>query len=181
MAFVRTRNRHLVPNFWQWILLSAMIWACSQQRYIGQQERSFLTILTFLMQLECKSVPSNFILSCAYIACGILVNHRTYSQSACIPTTVKALSYNFTVFVPWKCRWRISFCFTQQGYRTSFQLPQKMNFWFICNEMRRFISYLDVVNTLPNQLKDQLAYSKKQCYIFLMLVFIYNRKTRNST
>ena len=131
-------------------LLSAMIWACSQQGYIGQQERSFLTILTFLMQLECKSVPSNFILSCAYIACGILVNHRTYSQSACIPTTVKALPYNFTVFVPWKCRWRISFCFTQQGYRTSFQLPQRMNFWFICNEMRRFISYLDVVNTLPN-------------------------------
>ena len=117
---------------------------------LDSKKDRLLTILTFPMQLECKSVPSNFILCCAYIASGILVNHRTYSQSACIPTTVKALAYNFTVFVPVKCRWRISFCFTQQGYRTSFQLPQKMNFWFICNEMRRFISYLDVVNTLSN-------------------------------
>ena len=118
---------------------------------LDSKKDRLLTTLTFLMQLECKSVPSNFILCCAYIACGILVIHRTYSQSACIPTTVKALAYNFTVFVPVKCRWRISICFTPKCYRTSFQLPKKMNFWFICNEMRRFISYLDVVNTLPNQ------------------------------
>lgn len=146
---------------------------------LDSKKDRLLTILTFPMQLECKSVPSNFILCCAYIACGILVNHRTYSQSACIPTTVKALAYNFTVFVPVKCRWRISFCFTQQGYRTSFQLPQKMNFWFICNEMTfYFISRR--CKHFTKSIKGSVSL-QQETMLHLMLVFIYNRKTWNST